>query len=163
MGTIGDDTISGLGGNDILVGGAGNDDLNGRAGADMLLGGSGNDPLRGAVNAILAGGTGADTFIVAETAAVKSASIVDYSFVDGDTIDLSPLPTAAIVADIVYVPLETPLLALARQRGHRTVDGLGMLLHQGRPGFEAWFGSPVQVTRELRAAILTTLGAMGTR
>jgi len=61
------------------------------------------------------------------------------------------------------VPLETPLLALARARGHRIVDGLGMLLHQGRPGFEAWFGSPVQVTRELRAAILTTLGAAGTR
>ncbi|HEY4470006.1 MAG TPA: shikimate dehydrogenase [Stellaceae bacterium] len=78
-------------------------------------------------------------------------------------IDLSPLPPAAVVADIVYVPLETPLLALARQRGHRIVDGLGMLLHQGRPGFEAWFGSPVQVTRELRAAILTTLGAMGAR
>jgi len=77
--------------------------------------------------------------------------------------DLSPLPTAAVVADIVYVPLETPLLAAARERGHRIVDGLGMLLHQGRPGFEAWFGSPVQVTRELRAAILTTLGAAGTR
>ena len=77
--------------------------------------------------------------------------------------DLSPLPPAAVVADIVYVPLETPLLAAARERGHRTVDGLGMLLHQGRPGFEAWFGSPVQVTRELRAAILTTLGAAGTR
>jgi shikimate dehydrogenase len=78
-------------------------------------------------------------------------------------IDLSPLPASAVVADIVYVPLETPLLALARARGHRIVDGLGMLLHQGRPGFEAWFGSPVQVTRELRAAILTTLGAAGTR
>ena len=78
-------------------------------------------------------------------------------------IDLSPLPPAAVVADIVYVPLETPLLAAARQRGYRTVDGLGMLLHQGRPGFEAWFGSPVQVTRELRAALLTTLGVMGTR
>ena len=73
------------------------------------------------------------------------------------TIDLSLLPLAAVVADIVYVPLETPLLAAARQRGNRTVDGLGMLLHQGRPGFEAWFGTPVRVTRELRAAVLTTL------
>lgn len=72
-------------------------------------------------------------------------------------IDLSPLPPNAVVADIVYVPLETPLLGAARERGHRVVDGLGMLLHQGRPGFEAWFGSPVQVTRELRAAVLTTL------
>jgi shikimate dehydrogenase len=78
-------------------------------------------------------------------------------------IDLAPLLPSAVVADIVYVPLETPLLAAARQRGHRTVDGLGMLLHQGRPGFEAWFGSPVQVTRELRAALLTTLGAIATR
>ena len=72
-------------------------------------------------------------------------------------IDLSQLPPSAVVADIVYVPLETPLLAAARQRGHLTVDGLGMLLHQGRPGFEAWFGSPVRVTREQRAAVLTTL------
>jgi shikimate dehydrogenase len=72
-------------------------------------------------------------------------------------IDLALLPLSAIVMDIVYVPLETALLAAARQRGHRVVDGLGMLLHQGRPGFEAWFGAPVRVTRELRAAILTTL------
>jgi shikimate dehydrogenase len=49
------------------------------------------------------------------------------------------------------------LLATARRRGHSVVDGLGMLLHQGRPGFEAWFGAPVQVTRELRAAIVATL------
>ena len=75
--------------------------------------------------------------------------------------DLALLPQRAVVVDIVYVPLETPLLAAARQRGNPTVDGLGMLLHQGRPGFEAWFGSPVQVTRELRAAVLTTLGAAG--
>jgi shikimate dehydrogenase len=74
-------------------------------------------------------------------------------------IDLTPLPLPAVVVDIVYVPLETTLLAVARKRGHPAVDGLGMLLHQGRPGFEAWFGRPVQVTRELRAAVLTTLGA----
>lgn len=72
-------------------------------------------------------------------------------------IDLSPLPVSAVVADIVYVPLDTALLAAARRRGNRTVDGLGMLLHQGRPGFEAWFGTKVRVTRELRAAVLTTL------
>lgn len=73
------------------------------------------------------------------------------------TIDLSRLPPAAVVVDIVYVPLDTPLLATARRRGNRAVDGLGMLLHQGRPGFEAWFGTKVRVTRELRAAVLTTL------
>lgn len=73
------------------------------------------------------------------------------------TIDLVALPRRAIVIDIVYVPIETPLLGAARERGHRVVDGLGMLLHQGRPGFEAWFGAPVGVTPELRAAVLTTL------
>ena len=72
-------------------------------------------------------------------------------------IDITRLPPTAIVVDIVYVPLDTALLASARRRGHRTVDGLGMLLHQGRPGFEAWFGTPARVTRELRTAVLTTL------
>jgi shikimate dehydrogenase len=72
-------------------------------------------------------------------------------------LDLSSLPMSAPVVDIVYVPLETRLLANARQRGHPVVDGLGMLLHQGRPGFEAWFGAPVQVTQELRSAMLATL------
>ena len=72
-------------------------------------------------------------------------------------IDLSRLPPRAVVADLVYVPLETAFLAAARRRGNPCVDGLGMLLHQGRPGFEAWFGTPVRVTRELRAAVLTTL------
>jgi shikimate dehydrogenase len=75
-------------------------------------------------------------------------------------IDLSLLPLSAAVVDIVYVPLETPLLAAARRRGNRVVDGLGMLLHQGRPGFEAWFGAPVRVTRELRSAVLTTLSTL---
>ena len=72
-------------------------------------------------------------------------------------LDLSPLPLSAPVVDIVYVPLETKLLAAARQRGHPVVDGLGMLLHQGRPGFEAWFGIKVQVGPELRATIVKTL------
>jgi shikimate dehydrogenase len=74
-------------------------------------------------------------------------------------LDLSPLPPSTPVVDIVYVPLETDLLAAARRHGHPVVNGLGMLLHQGRPGFEAWFGTPVRVTRELRAAILATLAA----
>jgi shikimate dehydrogenase len=72
-------------------------------------------------------------------------------------LDLSSLPLPTPVVDIVYVPLETQLLATARRRGHPVVDGLGMLLHQGRPGFEAWFGAPVRVTQPLRAAILATL------
>ncbi len=68
-------------------------------------------------------------------------------------IDLSPLPAAAVVHDIVYVPLQTALLADARRRGLRAVDGLGMLLHQAAPGFAHWFGATPQVTPALRALI----------
>jgi shikimate dehydrogenase len=71
--------------------------------------------------------------------------------------DLAPLPRSSPVVDIVYVPIETQLLATARRRGHPVVDGLGMLLHQGRPGFEAWFGTAVRVSPELRATVLATL------
>ena len=69
-------------------------------------------------------------------------------------LNLAALPTGALVTDAVYTPLETPLLADARGRGNRVVDGLGMLLHQARPGFEAWFGVAPDVTAELRAAVL---------
>lgn len=69
------------------------------------------------------------------------------------------LSDRAIVTDIVYVPLETPLLAAARRRGLKTVDGLGMLLHQAVPGFERWFGRRPKVTAELRALIVADLGA----
>lgn len=71
-------------------------------------------------------------------------------------LDLVRLPETAVVDDIVYVPLETPLLAAARTRGNICIDGLGMLLHQGRMGFEAWFGKKVEVTVEQRAAVLAT-------
>lgn len=64
-----------------------------------------------------------------------------------------------VVADLVYVPLETPLLAEARARGLRVVDGLGMLLHQARPGFAAWFGTDPVVDDELRRFVLADLGA----
>jgi len=69
-------------------------------------------------------------------------------------ISLDRLPAQALVNDIVYVPLETPLLAAARLRGNPAVDGLGMLLHQARPGFQAWFGVLPEVTAGLRAAVL---------
>ncbi len=69
------------------------------------------------------------------------------------TIDLDALAAEAVVADIVYVPLETPLLAAARARGLRAVDGLGMLLHQARPGFEAWFGTAPMVDEALREVV----------
>jgi len=72
-------------------------------------------------------------------------------------IDLDQLPTSALVNDLVYAPLETPLLALARQLGNVAVDGLGMLLHQARPGFAAWFGVEPEVTDALRDHIVSDL------
>jgi shikimate dehydrogenase len=68
-------------------------------------------------------------------------------------LDIAALPPAAVVADLVYVPLETPLLAAARACGLRAADGLGMLLYQAVPGFELWFGERPQVTAELRAVV----------
>jgi shikimate dehydrogenase len=70
---------------------------------------------------------------------------------------LAQLDDACIVADLVYVPLLTPLLAAARARGLPTVDGLGMLLHQAVPGFEKWFGVRPQVTDELRALLVADI------
>ena len=72
-------------------------------------------------------------------------------------LSLERLPSAAAVADIVYNPLETPLLASARARGHRTMDGLGMLMHQAAPAFAAWFGVTPQVTAELRGELVKAL------
>ncbi len=76
-------------------------------------------------------------------------------------IDLVPLQDDCLVTDIVYVPLETPLLAAARGRGLRTVDGLGMLLHQAAPGFARWFGRMPEVTPDLRRAVLRDMGMTG--
>ena len=75
-----------------------------------------------------------------------------------DWLDFGLLRKTTLVTDIVYVPLETPLLADARAHGLTTVDGLGMLLHQAVPGFEAWFGVRPSVTPALRARIEATLG-----
>ena len=69
-------------------------------------------------------------------------------------LDLTALPAHAYVCDVIYAPLETPLLAAARARGNTTVNGLGMLLHQARPAFAAWFGVMPEVTDELRRAVL---------
>jgi shikimate dehydrogenase len=71
-------------------------------------------------------------------------------------VQLDALPANAMVSDAIYIPLETPLLEQARQRGHITVNGLGMLLNQAVPAFEAWFGVRPEVTAELRAIVQAT-------
>jgi len=70
---------------------------------------------------------------------------------------LDKLPARALAADIVYIPLETSFLAAARRRGNPTINGLGMLLHQARPAWRAWFGVEPQVTAELRAMMEKTI------
>ena len=72
-------------------------------------------------------------------------------------LELDKLSENALAADIVYIPLETPFLAAARARGNPTVNGLGMLLHQGRPAWKAWFGIEPEVTTELRKMIEKTI------
>jgi shikimate dehydrogenase len=76
-------------------------------------------------------------------------------------VDLSPLPAQALVSDIVYVPLTTPLLAAAHARGLAVADGLDMLLHQAVRGFSLWFGQTPRVTPELRALVRADLGEAG--
>ena len=83
-----------------------------------------------------------------------SQGMIGYPPLD---VALDALPTNAMVCDIVYNPLETPLLAAALKRGNTAVDGLGMLLHQAVPGFEAWFGVRPEVTADLRARVEATL------
>jgi shikimate dehydrogenase len=94
---------------------------------------------------------------LAECHLLVNTTVLGMSGQDDLPLDLSPLPAPAIVADIVYVPLETGLLAAARARGNPVVDGLGMLLHQARPAFRAWFGVDPAVDDGLRQAVLETL------
>lgn len=72
-------------------------------------------------------------------------------------IDFSGLATGAVITDIVYVPLKTPIIEMAEHQGFATVDGLGMLIHQARPGFEKWFGRRPDVTEELRSLIIADM------
>ena len=69
---------------------------------------------------------------------------------------LDDLPAEALVSDAIYIPTDNTLLAAARQRGHQTVNGLGMLLNQARPAFQAWFGVLPEITPALRAAVQAT-------
>lgn len=83
-----------------------------------------------------------------------SQGMVGQSALD---LSLAKLPNHALVSDIVYIPKETPLLKEARERGNKIINGLGMLLHQGRPAFRDWFGIEPKVTPELRAMMEATI------
>ncbi|MGH2342937.1 shikimate dehydrogenase [Segnochrobactraceae bacterium EtOH-i3] len=96
--------------------------------------------------------------VLADARLLVNTTALGMAGKDDLVIDLTGLPEDALVTDIVYVPLETALLAAARRRGNPTVDGLGMLLHQAVPGFERWFGVRPVVTEELRRIILADLG-----
>jgi shikimate dehydrogenase len=71
-------------------------------------------------------------------------------------LNLADLPLSALVSDAIYIPLETPLLAQARNRGNTTVNGLGMLLNQARPAFRAWFGVMPEITPKLHEIMINT-------
>lgn len=89
---------------------------------------------------------GCDTLINATSLGMQGKPQLEMS--------LDALPKGAIVNDLVYTPLETPLLAQARARGNTVIDGLGMLLHQAAPGFARWFGVTPTVDAELRERVL---------
>jgi shikimate dehydrogenase len=94
-----------------------------------------------------------------EAGLIVNATSLGMKGHEAGMIDLAPARPDAIVTDIVYVPLETPFLRNARERGLATVDGLGMLLHQAVPGFERWFGVRPQVDTALRQHLLEVLAA----
>lgn len=95
--------------------------------------------------------------LAADAGVLVNTSSLGMAGKEALSLDVSRLPAGAVVTDIVYVPLETPLVAAARRRGLVAVDGLGMLLHQAAPGFERWFGLRPEVTPALRALIVADL------
>jgi shikimate dehydrogenase len=97
----------------------------------------------GALSGLL---SGADLFVNTTSLGMDGHAVPD--------IDFTVMADGGLVTDIVYVPLETPILAMAGRQGLRTVDGLGMLLHQAVPGFAKWFGLTPEVTPELRQLIV---------
>lgn len=94
---------------------------------------------------------GADLFVNTTSLGMEGSEVPD--------IDFTVMAGNALVTDIVYIPLETPILAKAKRQGLRTVDGLGMLLHQAVPGFAKWFGATPEVTPELRRLIIADMEA----
>ena len=95
---------------------------------------------------------------LAASASLASAGMGNNPPLD---IDLAALPKSAVVCDIVYNPLETALLKDAAARGHQTIDGLGMLMHQAAPSFEAFFGVRPKVSPALRETLIRALNARG--
>lgn len=106
-----------------------------------------------------AGGLAEFSRLAPEAGLLVNASSVGMHGTRFDSLALDRLPPHAIVADLVYVPLKTPLLVEVEAAGLRGVDGLGMLLHQAVPGFEAWFGVRPEVKPALIARVAATLGA----
>lgn len=92
--------------------------------------------------------------ILKKAAIVINTTSLGMTGKDALEIDLAPLPKDAVVADIVYAPLMTPLLQAAQDRGNQIVTGIGMLLHQARPAFEQWFGVLPDVDDELQKKVL---------
>lgn len=94
---------------------------------------------------------------LADCAMVVNATSLGMAGQAALDISLQRLPTTALACDLIYIPLETPFLAAARARGNVTVNGLGMLLHQGPPAWQAWFGVTPEVTTALRARLEQSL------
>jgi shikimate dehydrogenase len=93
---------------------------------------------------------------LAEVALLANATSLGMAGKSPLEISLDRLPKRALVGDLIYIPPETPLLAAARLRGNITVNGLGLLLNQARPAFNAWFGVLPEITPALRQAIAAT-------
>jgi shikimate dehydrogenase len=108
---------------------------------------------------LLPGGLGDWSAAAADAALLVNSTSAGMAGHPPLEIDLVPLPKTAAVCDIVYNPLETDLLKRAATRGHKTIDGLGMLMHQAVPSFEAFFGVKPEVTPASRAALVGALGA----
>lgn len=99
----------------------------------------------------------ARSFAAREAGVIVNTTTIGMKGEGSLDLDLAGAPKSCVVADIVYVPLETELLADARRHGLKAVDGLGMLLHQAVPGFEKWFGVRPEVTTELRGIIVADI------
>lgn len=121
-----------------------------RARAEAIV----SDLSNGPGGEIVATGWDARADALADAAILVNTTVLGMTGAEALELDLGRLPANAIVNDLVYAPLETDLLKRASERGNKTLGGLGMLLHQARPGFEAWFGLQPEITDDLRNFVL---------